>query len=134
MLDPPVAPAWEISSAFVSWILVAPAEGQVLYRVVGRSVPRPRDFESNRDKDRPRWPDQTYVDYLGISMFETEELAKESAIRWPKLIARVPLEEGRGFSLARTEADLEGHYAVWGDPQALLDSVVGAVSRHDAPG
>lgn len=133
LLDPEVPPAWEFGCP-PAWILVCPAAAQTLYRIVGRSDPRLRDFQTDREKERPRGPDQTQVDYLGISMFETEDLAERNAIRYPKMIAPVRLVSGRGFTLARTEPEIEGHYAVWGDAEALLDSVDGSVSRYDAPG
>jgi len=99
-----------------------------------RSDPRLRDFQTDREKERPRGPDQTHLDCLGISMFETEDLAERNAIRYPKLIATVRLVSGRGFPLARTESEVDGHYAVRGEAEALLDSVGGPVSRHDEPG
>jgi len=36
------------------WFIVAPADGQVLHRVIGRSVAAPRDFASNERKQRRR--------------------------------------------------------------------------------
>jgi hypothetical protein len=65
-------------------------------------------------------------------MYESEELAEVSAVKYPKFIASVELQSEKGLTLARTEADIEGHYAVWGDAQVLLD-LVGPVTRHDEP-
>ena len=64
MVDPPVPAPWEIGLQ-PDWLLLVPASGQVLYRVIGRSNAQERDFQSDRDKKRPRYPDQTYVDHLG---------------------------------------------------------------------
>src|SRR5829696_8536093 len=72
-------------------VLAIPARGQVVFRLVGRSEARPYDFQSNRDKGRPRWPRQDYVDYLGISVYGSEEAALRNATQYPKLIAEVVL-------------------------------------------
>ena len=133
MVDPPVPAPWEIGLQ-PDWLLLVPASGQVLYRVIGRSNAQERDFQLDRDKKRPRYPDQTYVDHLGLSMFESEELAEASATNFPKFITSVRLEPDRGFMLARTESEIEGHLSVWGDPESLLDSVEGPVTRVDEPG
>lgn len=84
-------------------------------------------------KDRPRGPDETYADYLGISVFSSEPLAIENAVRWPKHVAAVVLPESERFSIARTYPEIEGHYSVWGDPERLLANVQG-VSTHLDPG
>jgi hypothetical protein len=78
-------------------------------------------------------PDETYADYLGVSMFETVELATENAVRFPKIVVAVRLMHDFGFSLARTFADIDGHYTVWGDPDSLLSAVTGPPLRYDAP-
>jgi hypothetical protein len=119
---------WELGLQ-PDWVLLVPASGQVLYRVGGKSAARERDFQSDRDKTRPRYVDQTYVDHLGLSMFESEELAEASATNFPKFIVSVRLEPERGFMLARTESEIEGHFSVWGDPESLLESVEGPVTR-----
>jgi hypothetical protein len=67
-------------------------------------------------------------------MFESEELAEASANNFPKFIVSVRLEPERGFTLARTESEIEGHFSVWGDPESLLDPVEGPVTRIDEPG
>ena len=108
-----------------------PAEGQFVFRTIGRSEPRDWDFQSDRDKGRPRAPQQDYVDYVGLSVFGTEDAARENAVRFPKMIARVHLEEGCGFMIARTLADVNEHYTVWGDPSELLARVERPVPRFD---
>lgn len=113
-------------------LVLAPAHGQVLYRTVGRSEARAHDFGSARDKQRPRKHDEPYVDHLGVSMFASEDLARENAVRFPKIIAAVRLAPGRGFTVARTYADIEGHFSVWGEPADLLDHVAGQPRRFDA--
>jgi hypothetical protein len=102
-----------------------------VYRTIGRSEPRDWDFQSDLRKGRPRAPQQDYVDYVGLSVFGTEDAASENAVRFPKWIARVHLEEGCGFMVARTYADVDEHYTVWGDPEELLARVELPVSRFD---
>jgi hypothetical protein len=114
--------------------IVSPARHQVVFRLLGfRREPRVRDFESNFAKGRPRGPDETYADHLGISTFDSEELAVENAINWPKHVATLVLPDHEGFSIARTYPDIEGHYTVWGDPERLLDNVE-RVATHRQPG
>ncbi len=112
-------------------VVTIPTEGQFVYRTIGRSEPWDWDFQSDDGKRRPRAPQQDYVDYVGLSVFGTEDAARENAIRFPKLIARVHLEEGCGFMIARTYADVDEHYTVWGDPEELLARVDLPVSRFD---
>jgi hypothetical protein len=103
--------------------VVAEADNHVVYRVLGKPEARERDFMSDRDKGRPRAPAQDYADFVGVSVFGSEELAEANAVRFPKFVATVHLQPGEGFMLARTYADVEGHYTVWGDPEALVRSV-----------
>jgi len=111
-----------------------PAAGWYVYRTIGRSEPRDWDFKSDRDKGRPRAPAQDYVDYVGLSVFRTQQAALDNAVRFPKMVARVYLEEGCGFMIARTLADVEDHYTLWGDPDELLARVERPVPRYDDPG
>lgn len=66
-------------------------------------------------------------------MFASEELARESAVRFPKIIAAVRLAPNRGFTVARTYAEVQGHFSVRGDPEDLLDHVEGDPRRYDDP-
>jgi hypothetical protein len=111
-------------------MLVAPAAGQVLYRLVGNREARLRDFQSWRDRDQEsghdaRFPDDPWIDYVCISMYETEEIAVEGSNIFPAYIAPVRLKRNNGFSFARTQVDIHGHYSVWGDPEKLLLAVEG---------
>ena len=108
------------------------ADGQYVYRGIGRGHPVERDFYSDRGKERPRAPDQDYMDYVGLSVFGSLEAAESNMVRYPKRIARVLLEDGCGFMIARTYADIDQHYTIWGDPRDLLTRVE-AVSRFDEP-
>jgi hypothetical protein len=112
------------------WLVVAPARGQRLYRLVGRDPPRDRDFLSDRAKGRPRFENDLETDHLGVSMFAAETQALSMARRYPKLVASVDLMPDHGFALARTLLDVEGHYTVWGEPDGLLNHV-SSISRED---
>jgi hypothetical protein len=114
--------------------VMRPATGQTVYRVLGRSQPRAWDFYSDRDKGRPRAPTQEFVDFVGISVFGTRTAALANCARFPKLVAELRLQPGNGFGVARTFADIDEHYSVWGDPESLLDHASGEVLRVDAPG
>jgi hypothetical protein len=106
------------------------ATGQYIYRAIGRGHPVERDFYSDRGKERPRAPDQDYMDYVGLSAFGSLEAAEANMVRLPKRDAHVRLEEGHGFMIARTYADIDQHYTVWGDPRDLM-ACVEAVTRSD---
>lgn len=117
------------SDAFI----VSPARHQAVFRLLGpRPEARVRDFLSNRAKERPRGPDETYADYLGLSVFSSEELATENAVRWPKHVAALLLPQDEGFSIARTYPEIEGHFTIWGDPDRLLANVE-RVSTYQQP-
>jgi hypothetical protein len=124
-------PAWDYGLPTATFVVV-PARHHVVYRTLGGSQPKIRDFQSNRERGRPRAHDEDFADYQGVSVFASEELAAANAVRFPKLIAAVILADGKGLSLARTYADIEGHYTVWGDPDDLM-AAVASVSRHDDP-
>lgn len=114
--------------------IVSPARHNAVFRLLGyRPEAQLRDFQSNHARGRPRGPDEAYVDYLGISVFSTEELAIENAVRWPKHVAALLLPQQDGFSIARTYPEIEGHYTVWGDPDKLLANVE-RVATHQEPG
>jgi hypothetical protein len=128
---PPLAEDLGLPGGFT---LMRPAAGQTVYRVLGRSQARDWDFYSDREKGRPRAPNQDFVDFVGISVFGSQSAALANCARFPKLIAEIHLPSGNGFSIARTFADIDEHYSVWGDPELLLDHVSAEVLRVDAPG
>jgi len=111
--------------------LVVPANGQVVFRLLGRSAAREWDFQSARDRGRGIRPRQDFLDYLGVSVFGTEEAAVAIAARFPKLVTRVHLPPGEHFMIARTLPEYEHHYSVWGDPKALMRRVVGITRIND---
>ena len=80
------------------WIVVAPADGQVVYRLVGAELLKVRDFQSDQEKQRPRWGDDLEVDHLGLSVFATLDQAQSMARRYPKIVAEVELTTGSGIA------------------------------------
>ena len=99
-----------------------------MYRLIGRSTPRLRDFQSDRDKGRPRAPSQGYADYVDLSVFGSSSWLMQPLSSSNRGRA---LEHGHGFDLARTYADVAGHHAIWGEPSDPLEQVE-AVLRHEA--
>jgi hypothetical protein len=113
-----------------NWIIIAPAYGQTVFRLVATEPLKIRDFQSDRDKNRPRWEDDLETDHLGLSVFETLDQARSMARRYPKVVAEVVLTEGAGIGIARTILELPGHYTIWGRPEDLLERV-SSVDRLD---
>ncbi len=65
---------------------------------------------------------------MGLSMYLTQEMAMETARRYPKIgrfIARLRLGPGYGFNLAPTHQP--GHLTVWGRPLQLKEAVADIV-------
>jgi hypothetical protein len=112
------------------WFVVVPADGQVVYRLVGAEQLRIRDFQSDRDKKRPRWDGDLEVDHLGLSVFASLDQAHSMARRYPKIVAQVELTTGAGIAIARTLLDLPGHYTIWGCAEDLIERV-SSVDRQD---
>jgi hypothetical protein len=51
--------------------VVVPARYHVVYRTVGSSQGKIRDFQSNRERGRPRADDEDFIDYQGVSVFSS---------------------------------------------------------------
>lgn len=105
------------------WAIVAAANGEIVYRIVEGEALSLRDFKSNRDKGEPqRWVQarEDAVEYLGISVFATEDQARAMAVRFPKIgkgVAAVTLSQDMRFARTRRTA---GHHTAWGSPEAFL--------------
>ncbi len=105
----------------------------VLFRLVREDPPRVRDFHSGLMNGRPlvRRDDMGLL-HQGVSMFDTPGGALSRALG-RAFVAAVELEEGFGFTVAKTFC--QGHYTIWGDPERLartarvVESVVGLRSR-----
>jgi hypothetical protein len=104
-----------------NFIVVAPANGEVLYRIIADSTPKVHDFLSKRDKHDPQMSREHWLLYIGLSMFADQAQAEETRDRFKpdQHIAEVELRRGRGFTLARTFRT-PGHHTVWGRPEDLL--------------
>ena len=114
------------------WLLIMPASGQTMFRMVKRDSPTKDDFRSDRLLGRPRFAEDLEADHLGLSMFEERAQAESMMRRYPKLIAEVRLQPGYGLALARTLPAVDGHYTVWGLPNDLAE-LVESVFVDDGP-
>lgn len=68
-------------------MVVMPARGEILYRLLSSGEARERDFFSNRDKDRPAFTGHPYVVHCGVSMYEHPDQALLHANRYPLAVA-----------------------------------------------
>ena len=106
------------------------AAASVLYRIVLTIPPTLADFMSFAARGlRPRRPDPE-VERLwdGLSMYDTEERARQKARQLPYLgtyLARVAIPTA-AIRIERTLAS-PGHYTVWGKPSDLLGWVTEVV-------
>ncbi len=85
--------------------------GEIVYRTlrIGRTEPDRPDFESNRERGKPRAPDEDYADYQGLSAYEKVAQAFAAAVRFPKVVVGVRLDPGMGsWSRARTSRRSRG--------------------------
>lgn len=107
------------------WTIVAPTHGEIVYRIVEGEPVTLRDFKSNRDKgEMQRWRQarEDAIEYLGISVFATEEQAREMAARFPRIgngVAAVSLSDDMRFARTRRTP---GHHTAWGAPEAFLEA------------
>lgn len=104
---------------------------RVLYRIALTNPPTLADFTSFAALGRRLRRADPNVDRLwdGVSMYDTEERARQKAKQLPYLgnhLARVVISAGTAFRVQRTLAS-PGHYTVWGDPASLLGCVTGVV-------
>lgn len=73
----------------------------------------------------PRGPEnRATAIHMAVSMFDSEEIARDLAIRVPKLgghVARPDLQPGQGICVAKTGGP--AHWSVWGRPAQLASCV-----------
>lgn len=105
------------------WIVIAPADGQRVYRMVKHDPPTEDDFLSDRLLGRPRGKTDLEADHLGLSVFAEQAQAESMMRRYPKRIALVRLDPDCGLSLARTFPLVDGHHTIWGEPDVLVHLV-----------
>lgn len=101
------------------WLVVVPAAGQTVFRMVKHDSPTEDDFLSDRLLGRPRGEHVLEADHLGLSVFAERVQAEAMMRRYPKRIAEVRLEPEHGLSLARTFPLVGGHHTIWGEPDVL---------------
>src|SRR4051812_34451507 len=73
-------------------VVVVPAAGEILYRLLSSDEPRERDFLSNRDKERPPMAGVPHLIHCGVSMYEHPDQALLKAQRYPLAVVAVELE------------------------------------------
>lgn len=88
-----------------------------------------RDFTSRFERERPQRPEigETDADWTGISVQDSAEGARRLArrSRFGSYCAVMRVAEGGPIRMEKTHAP--GHWTVWGDARAMLDTVVGVV-------
>lgn len=105
------------------------SEFVTLYRIVRSMPPTVEDMMSNEALRKELRDDSDEVRRLwaGLSMFDALERARKLARRHPwhgvAFIATVRFPASQ-FVVERTGKS-RGHYTVWGDPHAILESVAG---------
>jgi hypothetical protein len=103
---------------------------RAFYRIVRTDPPIVDDFlpyEARGGKP----PDEPYLRRLwqGVSVYDTANRARNRALKQPHLgryIAELRIAWGSGIHAERT-GHRRGHHTLWGEPAALLASVVAVV-------
>jgi hypothetical protein len=104
----------------------APGPTLLLYRVVDHDPPQREDFLSDAERGVPAAPHETARHQLGMSVFARLGRARDLA-RWRirkgyatrVAIAAETVDEG-GPLQAEPSPPPEGHWTLWGDPDAIL--------------
>jgi hypothetical protein len=103
----------------------------LLYRIVLTDPPSIADFvsEASRGVERRVRPEYARL-RSGVSVFDTEDRARQRATKWPWLgghIAELDLPEDGGPIRYERTTHSRGHYTIWGQPAALAGRVVRVV-------
>jgi hypothetical protein len=99
----------------------------ILYRAVTTSPPTDRDFYSRAMKDGPLRStanEQARRYHEGVSMWETEAIARRMAQKYPaqgSFIAEVEIPDDGSIPFEANPAT--GHYNVWANPVDLRSGV-----------
>ena len=104
---------------------------RTFYRIVQTMPPVHIDFTSNQAKGVPLRRDTAQARRLwtGISVFDTEEGAREMARRFPTLgmyIAALAIPGNAPIRVERTTA-APGHFTLWGEPDDIIGLVIDVV-------
>jgi len=104
---------------------------RTFYRIVHSDSPELGDFVSNAALGRP--PRRPTPEVLrlwdGISVYATEQQAREKAHQFPQLgryLARLEIPAGLAVRIERTTRS-EGHHTLWAPGVVLRSCVVGVV-------
>jgi hypothetical protein len=103
----------------------------LLYRIVLTNPPSMADFvsEASRGVERRVRPGYERL-RSGVSIFDSEDRARQRATRWPWLggyIAELDLPDDGGPIRYERTTDSRGHYTAWGRPEDLVGRVVRVV-------
>lgn len=105
---------------------------RVFFRVTRSDPPALADFTSNHALGRilPNPSAERIKVWQGISVFESEELARRKARSVPQIgqfIARLEIEDESGIESMPTFS--KGHYTLWGLPEEILECWIPPVSE-----
>ncbi len=100
----------------------------MFYRIVLTDPPTLVDFMSNRTKGRPRRAIESVEEWGGLSVYDDEERARETARKFPRLGAHLAvLDVPPGAPIRWQQTFGPGHYTLWGEPQDVLNCVVSTI-------
>jgi hypothetical protein len=105
---------------------------RTFYRILEGSLPTLRDFTSFQALGRPlrRQTPELLRRWSGISVYETEEQARSTALWRPSIgryIAAVRIEHDAPIELEQTGDPDSGHYTLWGEPSEFVVRIVSIV-------
>jgi hypothetical protein len=106
-------------------------ETRTFFRITRANPPTVQDFLSNTARRRrpPRYDPETLRLWTGISVFDTEDSAREQARDFPAIgqfIAAVQVAVGGAVHYEQTSSNRH-HYTLWGDAGLLLAQVLAVV-------
>lgn len=109
----------------------------IFYRIVLTDPPSVRDFLSYEAQGlTPRTTDPESLRlWGGISVYATEAQARRQALAYPFLghyLARLDVPDVGPIRFERTTRS-RGHYTLWGEPAALLGTVVATIRAARVP-
>ncbi len=100
------------------------------YRIVQTNPPMLVDFLSDEAQGRPPRSETHRHLWDGISVYATEQQARNKAQDYPFLgqfVARLDIPDQAPVQSERTLRRSRGHHTLWGDPAYLLRCVVAVI-------
>jgi hypothetical protein len=101
----------------------------VCFRIVRTDPPSVKDFQSYTAMGRtPRNPTPKALrEYAGVSVYDTEEHARDNALRNPgigQFLARLEIPNNAPIEITPVSNLWTGHHNLYGTPEAMLACVV----------